>query len=123
MGAFIALWKLAKSLAELNLKRRFTVSIFMFPNPASMKDFSRVTVSASLKGPGLPALGGGKPVFCAAVLKASMRTGALSGTDQTAAEKMPPGTKEARIFCKVGVRFGKNISPHRDVTALNEELG
>jgi len=95
----------------------------MFLNPDSMKEFSRVTISASLKGPGLPALGGGKPFFCAAVLKASMSTGALSGTDQTAAESMPSGTKEARIFCKVGVRFGKNISPHRDVTALNEELG
>src|SRR5918999_1128549 len=123
MGAFIALWKLTKSLAELNLKRRFTVSIFMFLNPASMKEFSRVTVSASLKGPELPAPGGGKPIFCAAVLKASMRTGTLSGTDQTAAERIPSGTKEARIFCKVDVRFGKNISPHLDITALNEELG
>src|ERR687892_2814176 len=123
MGAFIALWKLTKSLAELNVKRRFRVSLFMFLKPPSMREFSRATVSASLKGPGLPAERGGKPTFCAAVLKASMRTGALSGTDQTAAERIPSGTNETRIFCKVGTRFGKNISPHRDITALNKELG
>jgi hypothetical protein len=95
----------------------------MFLKPPSIREFSRVTTSANLKGPGLPAAGGGKPAFSDAVLKASMRTGALSGTDHTAAERMPSGTNETRIFCKVGTRFGKNISPHRDITALNEELG
>ena len=73
--------------------------------------------------PGVPAGGAGALICFLTVEKARSSRGTLGGADHTAADSLPPGTSSRLIPVRAAGRFGRNIRPHLERTALNVDFG
>jgi hypothetical protein len=90
-------------------------------NPFSSKTRSSILASARLNGGAVFGISGRSSIYLATPI-GMLAMVDFSGSVQTAADILPPETRDSRMDLRDDWRFGRNMRPHLEIIASNEFL-